>query len=63
MQPLCKLYTLEPEIVRGKLAERAFLTEMAHVPITPGELPDAVLLGAAELAFQPLLDDPRSYAP
>ncbi|CAM3891474.1 ROK family protein [Kibdelosporangium persicum] len=55
------LYELEPDIVRGKLAERAFLADLAHVPITPGELADSVLLGAAELAFQPLLDDPRAF--
>ncbi|SMD18864.1 ROK family protein [Kibdelosporangium aridum] len=60
---LGKLYSLEPEIVRRKLAERAFLADLAHVPITPGERADSVLLGAAELAFQPLLDDPRAFAP
>jgi predicted NBD/HSP70 family sugar kinase len=56
---LGRLYTMDPEIVRAKLAERAFLTELAHTPIVPGELTDSVLLGAAELALQPLLDDPR----
>ncbi|MET0233335.1 MAG: ROK family protein [Kibdelosporangium sp.] len=56
------MYSLEPDIVRRKLGERAFLADLAAVPITPGELPDAVLLGAAELAFQPLLDDPRNLA-
>ncbi|MBP2325555.1 putative NBD/HSP70 family sugar kinase [Kibdelosporangium banguiense] len=56
------LYSLEPDIVRRKLGERAFLADLAAVPITPGELPDAMLLGAAELAFQPLLDDPRNLA-
>nr|WP_198151306.1 ROK family protein [Kibdelosporangium sp. MJ126-NF4]CTQ88932.1 Xylose-responsive transcription regulator, ROK family [Kibdelosporangium sp. MJ126-NF4] len=57
------LYTLEPDTIRRTLAGRAFLAELAHVPITPGELADAALLGAAELAFQPLLDDPRSAVP
>jgi predicted NBD/HSP70 family sugar kinase len=56
------LYSLQPDIVRRKLGERAFLADLAAVPITPGELPDAMLLGAAELAFQPLLDDPRNLA-
>jgi predicted NBD/HSP70 family sugar kinase len=56
---LGRLFTLEPAIVRSTLAERAFLTDLAHTPIVPGELTDSVLLGAAELAFQPLLDDPR----
>jgi predicted NBD/HSP70 family sugar kinase len=56
---LGRLYTLDPEIVRSTLAERAFLADLAHTPIVPGELTDSVLLGAAELAFQPLLDDPR----
>jgi predicted NBD/HSP70 family sugar kinase len=56
---LGRLFTLEPAVVRSKLAERAFLTDLAHTPIVPGELTDSVLLGAAELALQPLLDDPR----
>ncbi|TCO53417.1 ROK family protein [Actinocrispum wychmicini] len=56
---LGRLYALEPDVVRTTLAARAFLTEMAHTPIVVGELADAVLLGAAELAFQPLLDNPR----
>jgi predicted NBD/HSP70 family sugar kinase len=56
---LGRLFALEPGIVRSKLAERAFLTDLAHTPIVPGELTDSVLLGAAELALQPLLDDPR----
>ncbi|MEV4320581.1 ROK family protein [Actinocrispum sp. NPDC049592] len=56
---LGRLYTLEPGVVRSTLAERAFLTDLAHTPIVPGELADSVLLGAAELALQPLLDDPR----
>jgi predicted NBD/HSP70 family sugar kinase len=59
---LGRLYSFEPEIVRSKLAERAFLADLAHTPITPGELADSVLLGAAELAFQPLLHDPRGVA-
>ncbi|MET0135100.1 MAG: ROK family protein [Kibdelosporangium sp.] len=56
---LGRLYAMEPELVRTKLAERAFLADLAETPIVPGELADAVLLGAGELAFQPLLADPR----
>ncbi|GAB3884020.1 hypothetical protein GCM10029964_044380 [Kibdelosporangium lantanae] len=57
---LGRLFTLDPEVVRTGLAERAFLTELAHTPIVVGELANSVLLGAAELALQPLLDDPRA---
>jgi predicted NBD/HSP70 family sugar kinase len=59
---LGRLYSLQPGIVRSTLAERAFLTDLANTPIVPGELADSVLLGAAELALQPLLDDPRGVA-
>lgn len=41
------------------LAERSFLDQAAAVALHPGQLPHATLLGAAELALQPLLDDPQ----
>jgi predicted NBD/HSP70 family sugar kinase len=56
---------LAPETLAASLAARSFLSNTAlsqtdPVPIVPGELPEAPLLGAADLAFQPLLDDPRT---
>jgi len=56
---------LAPGTLAASLAARSFLSNTAlsdvdPVPIVPGELPDAALLGAADLAFQPLLDDPRA---
>lgn len=41
------------------LAERSFLDQAAAVALHPGQLPGSPLLGAAELALQPLLDDPQ----
>ncbi|HXL95951.1 MAG TPA: ROK family protein [Streptosporangiaceae bacterium] len=56
---------LAPETLAASLAARSFLSNTAlsqtdPVPIVPGELPEAPLLGAADLAFQPFLDDPRT---
>jgi hypothetical protein len=53
---------LAPDTLAASLAARSFLSSSAAdlVPIVAGELPDAALLGAADLAFQPLLDDPRA---
>jgi predicted NBD/HSP70 family sugar kinase len=56
---------LAPDTLAASLAARSFLRNPAlsdadPVPIVPGELSDAALLGAADLAFQPLLDDPRA---
>lgn len=53
------LYRLRPEIVDDQVGRRSFLVEAGEVPIVPGELPDGELLGAAELALQPLLDNPK----
>jgi predicted NBD/HSP70 family sugar kinase len=56
---------LAPDTLAASLAARSFLSNTAlsqtdPVPIVPGELPEAPLLGAADLAFQPFLDDPRT---
>jgi predicted NBD/HSP70 family sugar kinase len=56
---------LAPDTLAASLAARSFLSNTAlsdadPAPIVPAELPDAALLGAADLAFQPLLDDPRA---
>lgn len=56
---LGRLYRLRPDIVAERLASRSFLSGAGEIPVVVGALADSVLLGAAELAMQPLLDDPR----
>jgi len=56
---LGRMHRLQPEAVHATVAERSFLSPLGDIPISPGDLTDGVLLGAAELALQPLLDDPR----
>jgi predicted NBD/HSP70 family sugar kinase len=41
------------------LAERSFLDQAAAVALHPEQLPSPALLGAAEFALQPLLNDPQ----
>jgi predicted NBD/HSP70 family sugar kinase len=57
---LARYAALAPSTLAGSLAARSFLSHADQVPIVAGELPDAALLGAADQAFQPLLDDPRT---
>ena len=54
------LFELQPDPIVERVATRAFLNPAGAIPIRPGALDDATLIGAAELAFQPLLLDPRS---
>jgi predicted NBD/HSP70 family sugar kinase len=56
---LARYASLAPSTLSGSLAARSFLSHADGVPIVAGELPDAPLFGAADRAFQPLLDDPR----
>jgi len=57
---LARYARLAPGTLTDSLAERSFLSMADPVPVTPAELPDAALRGAADAAFQPLLDDPRA---
>jgi predicted NBD/HSP70 family sugar kinase len=57
---LARYASLAPDTLAASLAARSFLSHADAVPIVAGELPDAPLLGAADQAFQPLLDDPRA---
>jgi predicted NBD/HSP70 family sugar kinase len=55
------------DVVPGRVAavvrERSFLSAASHVPICPARLAgDGVLLGAGEVALQPLLDQPRRWS-
>jgi hypothetical protein len=50
-----------PERLAETVRRRSFLDAASEVPIVPAALgEDAILLGAGELALQPILDDPRS---
>ena len=57
---LARYASLAPGTLSESLAARSFLSHADPVPIVASELPDAPLLGAADQAFQPLLDDPRT---
>ncbi len=59
---LARLWRLLPEEIARRVADRAFLERLGGVPIRPAELGEAPLLGAAELALEPLLLDPRGAA-
>ena len=55
------------DVVPGRVAEvvreRSFLSAASHVPICSARLAgDGGLLGAGELALQPLLDQPRRWS-
>lgn len=59
---LGRRFELAPEPVRRGIAARSYIDPRGEVPVRPGELADdATLIGAAELGFQPLLDDPRAW--
>jgi predicted NBD/HSP70 family sugar kinase len=59
---LGRRFRLAPEPVRRGIAARSYIDPGGEVPVRPGELADATLIGAAELGFQPLLDDPRAWS-
>lgn len=56
---LADYHRLAPEPLIDQLTSRSFLTHDHTVPVAAGTLPDAALIGAADFAIQPLLDDPR----
>jgi predicted NBD/HSP70 family sugar kinase len=58
---LGRRFRLAPEPVRREIAARSYINPDGAVPLRPGELSDSALIGAAELGFQPLLDDPRAW--
>jgi predicted NBD/HSP70 family sugar kinase len=60
---LRRRFELAPEPVRRGIAARSYIDPRGEVPLRSGELDDATLIGAAELAFQPLLDDPHAWPP
>lgn len=54
------LLTVAAAELRDELARRSYLDQAARVPIAAGALAQPGLLGAAEVALQSLLDDPRT---
>jgi predicted NBD/HSP70 family sugar kinase len=59
-ETLARVWRLMPEEISSRVAARAFLDRLGKVPIVPAELTNAPLIGAAELALEPLLRDPRA---
>jgi predicted NBD/HSP70 family sugar kinase len=53
-----ELLTVAPERLRAAVARRSPWGHGAGVPIEGGVLDDAALIGAAEVAWQPVLDNP-----
>lgn len=57
---LSDLLHTAPQAIRAPVQERAFSPEAQQIPITAAQhRDDATLLGAAELAFAPLFNDPQ----
>jgi len=57
-----RIYPQVSETLRGELDRRALLSRLCMVRVVPAALGvDAPLLGAAELAFEPLLADPAAW--
>jgi predicted NBD/HSP70 family sugar kinase len=52
------LLTAAPALLRAQVAERTPWGRGAGIPILPCALADGVLIGAAEIAWQPVLDNP-----
>ncbi|MFC0598579.1 ROK family protein [Streptomyces palmae] len=52
------LLAADPERLRAVVAERSLWGRSGAVPILPSTLDHSSLVGAAELAWQPVLDDP-----
>ncbi|MFE5732068.1 MULTISPECIES: ROK family protein [unclassified Streptomyces] len=53
-----ELLDADPERLRAVVADRSLWGRSGGVPILPGTLDHNSLVGAAELAWQPVLDDP-----
>ncbi|MEP6981850.1 MAG: hypothetical protein ABJA16_13875 [Nakamurella sp.] len=49
----------DPQGLRAAVGRRSYLAQANQLDIVPAELSRSALVGAAELAFQSLLDDPR----
>lgn len=58
-----ELLAVAPERLRGAVASRSPWGLGAGVPVEGGALPDGGLIGAAELAWQPVLDNPALLRP
>ena len=57
---LARYHELASDPVTRSLSARSFLTHAEPVTISTGAVPGAPLIGAAEVAFQALLDNPRA---
>ncbi len=59
---LAELLRADPSALRDAVGRRSYLAHAQQLDIVPAELTHTALLGAGELALQPLLDDPRRPA-
>ncbi len=59
-ETLARVWRLVPGEISSRVAARAFLDRLRKVTIEPAALSHAPLIGAAELALEPLLRDPRA---
>ena len=60
---LAALHAYDPQRLEQVVAEAALAPSREGVRITPAELgPNLLMIGAAGLAFGPLLDDPASIS-
>jgi len=57
------LMAADPERLRGAVAKRSPWGRGSTVPLLPCALDQGGLIGAAELAWQPVLDDPSILGP
>ena len=57
-----ELLAAEGEALRSGISRHSFLDQAARIELRAAELDASALVGAAELALQPLLDDPRLSA-
>ena len=54
-----ELLAAEGKRLRAGISRHSFLDQAARVEVRPAELAASALIGAAEVALQPLLDEPR----
>ena len=54
-----ELLAAEEEQLRTRISRHSFLDQATRIDLRPAELASSALVGAAEIALQPLLDEPR----
>jgi predicted NBD/HSP70 family sugar kinase len=57
-----ELLAVEGKSLRSGISSHSFLDQAARIELRAAELDRSALVGAGEIALQPLLDDPRVLA-